>query len=180
MRISDWSSDVCSSDLLALLAATSFDGAIRRLRRNWKRLHKLVYPLTALGLLHFYMQSKVDVSEPVLLSGIFVGLLLHRLAPRMLRAAASIPAVLAVAVAAGLAAAALEFAWYATMIGIPAERVLLSNLNLSYQVRPMWIVMAICALPLHVMLAKHLATLLPCPAPRRRRAAKHPLPGRDH
>src|SRR3546814_2631921 len=90
------------------------------------------------------MQSKVDVSEPVLLSGIFVGLLLHRLAPRMLRAAASIPAVLAVAVAAGLAAAALGFAWYATMSGIPAERVLLSNLNFSYQVRPMWIVMAIC------------------------------------
>src|SRR3546814_3402038 len=49
----------------------------------------------------------------------------------MLRAAASIPAVLAVAVAAGLAAAALEFAWYATMSGIPAERVLLSNLNFS-------------------------------------------------
>src|SRR3546814_14972953 len=63
---------------LALLAATSFDGAIRRLRRNWKRLHKLVYPLTALGLLHFYMQSKVDVSEPVLLSGIFVGLQIGR------------------------------------------------------------------------------------------------------
>src|SRR3546814_16837724 len=92
----------------------------------------------------------------------------------MLRAAASIPAVLAVAVAAGLAAAALEFAWYATMSGIPAERVLLSNLNFSYQVRPMRIVMAICALTVPVMLAKPLAPLLPCPAPRRRRPPSHP------
>src|SRR3546814_13826887 len=122
MRISDWSSDVCSSDLLALLAATSFDGAIRRLRRNWKRLHKLVYPLTALGLLHFYMQSKVDVSEPVLLSGIFVVLLLHRLAPRMLRAAASIPADVGVAVSAGLPADPRALAWTAPISCILGRR----------------------------------------------------------
>src|SRR3546814_20372140 len=120
------------------------------------------------------MQSKVDVAEPVLLSGIFVGLLLHRLAPRMLRAAASIPAVLAVAVAAGLAAPSLEFAWYATMRGIPAARVLLSNLNSIYPARPMSLVMAICAIPVPVLLSKPLATLLPCPAPRRCQGAETP------
>src|SRR3546814_13294447 len=89
---------------IALLAATSFAGAIRRLRRNWKRLHKLVYPLTALELLHFSMQSKADVSEPALISGILVGLLMHRLAPRNPRPAASIPAGLAGAAAGGPAA----------------------------------------------------------------------------
>jgi len=51
---------------LAVLAATSFDAAMRRLKRNWKRLHRAVYFLTALGLLHFFMQSKSDVSEAVL------------------------------------------------------------------------------------------------------------------
>jgi len=135
---------------LALLAATSFDTAMRRLRRNWKRLHRIVYPLTALGLLHFFMQSKSDVSGAVLLSGIFVALMLHRLPRRTMTPGG----VLVVALAAGLAAAGLEFAWYATTSGIPAGRVLLSNLDFSYQVRPMWVVMAICALPLPFLLAR--------------------------
>lgn len=142
---------------LALLAATSFDAAMRRLRRNWKRLHRLAYPLAALGLLHFYMQSKSDVSAPVLLSGLFVALMLHRLTPRLTRRAASPAAVVAVAVAAGLAAAGFEYAWYAAASGLPAGRVLLSNLDFSYQVRPMWIVMALAALPAVVMLARRLA-----------------------
>ncbi|WP_340118901.1 ferric reductase-like transmembrane domain-containing protein [Pelagibius sp. 7325] len=137
---------------LAVLATTSFDAAMRRLRRNWKRLHRAVYVLTALGLLHFFMQSKSDVSQAVLLSGVFVGLMLHRLAvtPRT-------PAgMLAVAVLSGIAAAALEFAWYAAASGIPAGRVLLANLDFSYQVRPMWWVMAILALPLPAMLLRPL------------------------
>ncbi|GAB4371850.1 MAG: hypothetical protein Kow00114_33010 [Kiloniellaceae bacterium] len=150
---------------LALLAATSFDAAMRRLKRNWKRLHRAVYLLTALGLLHFYMQSKSDVSQAVLLSGIFVGLMLHRL-PAVPRNAAG---VLAVAIASGLAAAALEFAWYAAASGIPAGRVLLSNLDFAYQVRPMWWAMAILALPLSLLLARRLRA-----AERLRRLARAP------
>lgn len=141
---------------LALLAGTSFDAAMRRLRRNWKRLHRLAYPLTALGLLHFYMQSKSDVSDPVLLSGIFVALMLHRAWPRIAPGAVSIAGVLAVAAVSGLAAAILEYAWYATTSGIPAERVLLSNLDFSHHIRPMWIAMAICALPAALMLVRRL------------------------
>lgn len=135
---------------LAALAATSFDAAMRRLRRNWKRLHRLIYPLAALGLLHFYMQSKTDVSEAVLLSGLFVALLLHRLRP----VPATAGGVSVVAVTAGLAAAGLEFAWYAAASGVPAERVLLANLDFSYDVRPMWIVMILTALPLPLQLLR--------------------------
>ncbi|MGD1876184.1 MAG: sulfite oxidase heme-binding subunit YedZ [Kiloniellaceae bacterium] len=155
---------------LAALAATSFDAAIRRLRRNWKRLHRTVYLLAALGLLHFFLQSKSDVSQAVLLSGVFIGLMLHR-APTVSRTPAG---VLGVAVFSGVAAAALEFAWYAAGSGIPAERVLLSNLDFSYQVRPMWWVMAILAAPLPVMLARRsspwgqIARLMRGAVPRRR------------
>jgi sulfoxide reductase heme-binding subunit YedZ len=140
----------------ALLAATSFDAAIRRLRRNWKRLHRAVYPLTALGLLHFFMQSKSDVSEAVLLSGIFIALLLHRLpAPRRVPALRAVPLrIVLVAVAASLAAAALEYSWYATMTGLPAARILLSSLDFSYDIRPLWTVMAACAAPLAVLAAR--------------------------
>lgn len=145
---------------LAILAATSFDAAMRRLKRNWKRLHRAVYPLAALGLLHFYMQSKSDVSEPVLLSGIFVGLMLYRL-PVVQRAMAGqrTAVVLAVALLGGLGAAMLEFAWYAATSGVPAERVLLANLDFSFGPRPMWWSMAILLLPLPVLWARRLQPL---------------------
>jgi sulfoxide reductase heme-binding subunit YedZ len=38
--------------LLAPLAATSNQFAIRLLKRNWKKLHKLVYPISLLAILH--------------------------------------------------------------------------------------------------------------------------------
>ena len=44
---------------------------IRRLGApRWNRLHKIVYGIAALALLHFYLQSKADVFEPVLMSGL--------------------------------------------------------------------------------------------------------------
>ncbi|HEU5208300.1 MAG TPA: protein-methionine-sulfoxide reductase heme-binding subunit MsrQ [Longimicrobiales bacterium] len=51
--------------LLVPLAVTSTRGWIRRLGRNWGRLHMLVYPATALALLHFYwkLASKSDVRD---------------------------------------------------------------------------------------------------------------------
>ena len=135
---------------LAVLAATSFDAAIRRLGRNWKRLHWIVYPLTALGLAHFFLQSRSDVSEPVLLSAVFFGLLLHR-SRRLPRGMAG---VVAAALLAGLAVAGIEFAWYATMSGIPAGRVLAANLDFGFRIAPMWLALAICAGPLPAMLAR--------------------------
>lgn len=131
---------------LALLAATSFDKAIRRMGANWRRLHALVYPLTALGLLHYFMQSKLDVSEPALLSGLFCGLMLLRL--RRLRAWPPALALLLAALVAGLSAAGLEAAWHAGMTGVPWRRVLLASLDFSYEVRPPWIAAAIMAAPL--------------------------------
>lgn len=138
----------------AVLAATSFDGAMRRLKRNWKRLHAMVYPLAALGLVHFFLQTRLDVSEPVLLSGLFVGLMLHRV-PALLRLPSSV-AIIAIAVVSGLAAAGIEYAWYATMTGIPAERVLASNLDFGFGLRPMWQVMLAMAMPLPVRLVRTL------------------------
>lgn len=51
--------------LLVPLAITSTRGWIRRLGRNWQRLHLLIYPAAALALLHFYwkLASKSDVSD---------------------------------------------------------------------------------------------------------------------
>ncbi len=65
--------------ILLTLAATSTRGWIRRLRRNWLRLHRLVYLASCLGALHFFWNVKADTVEPLVFSLIIVLLLLMRL-----------------------------------------------------------------------------------------------------
>lgn len=61
--------------LLVPLALTSTQGAIRRLGRNWARLHKLVYAVGVLAVLHFWWLVKSDVREPALYAAILATLL---------------------------------------------------------------------------------------------------------
>ncbi|MHB1193779.1 MAG: protein-methionine-sulfoxide reductase heme-binding subunit MsrQ [Longimicrobiales bacterium] len=61
--------------LLLPLALTSTRGWIRRMGRNWSRLHSLVYVSTALGVVHFYWLVKSDVRLPLLLGAVFVALM---------------------------------------------------------------------------------------------------------
>jgi sulfoxide reductase heme-binding subunit YedZ len=69
--------------LLVPLAATSTSGMIKRLgARRWKRLHRLVYPAAALGVVHFFMMVKADVREPLIYASVLAVLLGWRLATR--------------------------------------------------------------------------------------------------
>lgn len=61
--------------LLLPLAITSTTGWIRRLGRNWARLHKLVYAIGVLAVLHFWWLVKSDIREPALYAGILAVLL---------------------------------------------------------------------------------------------------------
>jgi sulfoxide reductase heme-binding subunit YedZ len=56
--------------LLVPLAATSTTAAIRRLGRNWARLHRLVYAVGVLAVLHFWWLVKSDVREAALYAAI--------------------------------------------------------------------------------------------------------------
>jgi methionine sulfoxide reductase heme-binding subunit len=47
--------------LLVPLALTSFDYFIRRMGKNWKRLHWLVYPAAFLSVLHYALAQKGDL-----------------------------------------------------------------------------------------------------------------------
>jgi sulfoxide reductase heme-binding subunit YedZ len=66
--------------LLVPLALTSTKGSIRRLGRNWLRLHRLLYVTAALAVLHFYWKksAKSDIGEPLMFAGILAALLLFR------------------------------------------------------------------------------------------------------
>jgi sulfoxide reductase heme-binding subunit YedZ len=65
--------------LLIPLAVTSTNKMMRRLGRNWQKLHRLVYVIAALGLWHFYWQVKKDIREPLIYIGIFAVLMGFRL-----------------------------------------------------------------------------------------------------
>lgn len=66
--------------LMAPLALTSFKKAMRKLGRNWQRLHTLIYPLTMLGVLHFWWlaESKSRLAMPLLYSVLLAILLGER------------------------------------------------------------------------------------------------------
>jgi len=64
---------------LAVLTATSTDRMLRRLGRRWQTLHRLVYLICLLGLIHYSMQSKLEQWEPVIADGIFIWLMGYRL-----------------------------------------------------------------------------------------------------
>jgi sulfoxide reductase heme-binding subunit YedZ len=67
--------------MLIPLAATSTAASVRRLGFvRWKRLHRLAYFATALGVVHFVMRVKKDVREPLIYGAVLAALLLARVA----------------------------------------------------------------------------------------------------
>ena len=65
--------------LLVPLAITSTRGMMRRLGRNWQRLHRLVYVIALLAVLHFLWLVKADHREPLIYLSILAVLMLARM-----------------------------------------------------------------------------------------------------
>ena len=112
---------------LSVLGWTSTDGWQKRLGRRWKGLHRVVYALAAFALLHEFMQAKSRADNAVLMAGVFLFLMGWRLLPGFTRAKGWALALLAMA--AGLGAAVVEWAWYSASTTLPAARILAANLD---------------------------------------------------
>jgi methionine sulfoxide reductase heme-binding subunit len=126
---------------LLALAATSTDAVMRRMGRGWKRLHRSIYLIAALALLHYFIQSKANVSEPVVFAGLFVWLMLWRLVRQRWRRSLAIYPVLSVL--AAISAAWIEFAWYGLATRINPWRVLAASETLRFGLRPAhWVLIA--------------------------------------
>jgi len=67
--------------ILLTLAVTSTNGWKRRLKVNWKRLHKLAYAAGVLAVIHFIWLVKQGVVEPWLWAGGMALLLILRVKP---------------------------------------------------------------------------------------------------
>lgn len=68
--------------ILVALAVTSTKGWMKRLKRNWTRLHWLIYPTAMLVVLHFYWSAKAAAKwEPLLYAVVLAAILLVRVPP---------------------------------------------------------------------------------------------------
>jgi sulfoxide reductase heme-binding subunit YedZ len=68
--------------LLMPLALTSTQVMMRRLGRRWQQLHRLVYGIAILGVLHYLWLVKQDLGQPLIYGGVLALLLGARL-PRV-------------------------------------------------------------------------------------------------
>jgi sulfoxide reductase heme-binding subunit YedZ len=126
---------------LVVLGCTSTDRSQARMGPRWKKLHRWVYLLAAGAVFHAFLQSKARADSAVLVAGIYLWLMAWRQLPGRWRAHP--PALAALAVAAGLGAALVEYAWYALATKLPAGRILEANLGFDAGVRPaQWVVLA--------------------------------------
>ena len=65
--------------LLTPLALTSTKNMMKRLGHRWKSLHKLIYIIAPIGVLHFILLVKADLSEPIIYAFILIVLYLVRI-----------------------------------------------------------------------------------------------------
>ena len=134
---------------LAVLAATSTDGMARALGGlRWRRLHRLVYVIAVLALVHFFQQTKLDVTVPTLVTGLFIWLMGYRLIAWRWKRPGELPTWLLLALS--VAAAAVTFAGEAIGIAIAFNVSPLAVLQTAFDfdldnldmVRPGWYVLA--------------------------------------
>jgi sulfoxide reductase heme-binding subunit YedZ len=131
---------------LATLAATSTDAMVRRLgARRWQRLHRLVYVIALLAIVHYCMQSKLDLWEPTIMAGIYAWLMGYRLLVQLVGVRGKLPLawVGALSLAAPVLTALGEAVYFWLALGVDPVRVLSANWSLVAGWRPAAIVLAL-------------------------------------
>jgi methionine sulfoxide reductase heme-binding subunit len=127
---------------LIALASTSTDAAISRLGSGrWHALHRFVYAIAVLAVVHFFIQSKLNTYEPVLMAGFLIWLLAYRALYRRNGEVAPLHLLL-LAVGTAAVTAIGEAMLYLFTSGVDARRVLLAHFDIEMEVRPAWWVLA--------------------------------------
>jgi sulfoxide reductase heme-binding subunit YedZ len=126
---------------LCILAATSTDASIKRLgAQRWTKLHKVIFILTPLAVLHSFLQSKIDVTDATIIAAFAVLLIALRLLKRYGNAENPL-AVAGVALGVAAATALIEAGWFAVLTGVDPRLVLEADLDIT-MARPVWYALA--------------------------------------
>lgn len=65
--------------LLIPLVITSTNKMMLRLKQRWKLLHRLIYPISIMAVIHFFWMTRADFNQPILIAVILSLLLAYRL-----------------------------------------------------------------------------------------------------
>ena len=128
---------------LIALGVTSTDAAVRRLGGKWGTLHKLVYVIGVLAVVHFALQKKLDIYEPTLMAGFLAWLLAYRALYKW-RRTVGLAGLVALAIFATVFTMLFEALWYGALTGISPARVIALNFMFMFElsIRPAWWVLA--------------------------------------
>lgn len=129
---------------LAALAITSTDGMIKRMGgKRWRRLHQAIYVIALLALIHYFQQTKADLTVPVFVTGLFGWLIAYRiLAWWQDKTELSTLSLLALSVIVAALAFAGEAIGIAIEFGVSPLRVLATAFDFDAGIRPGWQVLA--------------------------------------
>ena|SRR5215813_9034657 len=128
----------------AALAATSTDGMVRRLGSlRWRRLHQAVYAIALLALIHYFQQTKADVTVPTFAASLFLWLIAYRLLGWW-QDASELPtlSLLVLAIAVSVTTFAGESVGIAIAFHVSPLRVLETIFDFDAGIRPGWLVLA--------------------------------------
>jgi methionine sulfoxide reductase heme-binding subunit len=125
---------------LAVLAATSTDGMVRRLGGlRWRRLHQAVYAIALLALVHYFQQTKADVTVPIFFASLFLWLIAYRVLAWWQQAGElSTLSLLGLSVAVCLITVIGEAIGIGVAFGVSPLRVLGVAFDFSAGIRPGW------------------------------------------
>ena len=125
---------------LAVLAATSTDAMVRRLGgMRWRRLHQLIYVIALLALIHYFQQTKADVSVPTFTAAIFAWLMAYRILGWWQgKAELSTRTLLAMTIAVAAGALIGEVLGIALVFNAPLSRILPQIWDFDAGIRPGW------------------------------------------
>lgn len=129
---------------LALLAATSTDDWQKKLgARRWQKLHRIIYGIGLLAVIHFCLQSKLNEWEPTVMAGIFIWLMGCRIAAQRY-GRGRLPFWMAggLSLASAFLTAIGEAVYFWIGMGAPFDLVLGANFSLETGLRPAWVVLA--------------------------------------
>jgi sulfoxide reductase heme-binding subunit YedZ len=129
---------------LAVLAVTSTDGMMRRLGgQRWRRLHQIIYAIALLALIHYFQQTKADVTVPTFAASLFGWLIGYRLLAWWLDTSElSSLSLLGLTVVVSALTFAGEAIGIALAFHVSPMRVLSVAFNINAGIRPGWEVLA--------------------------------------
>lgn len=155
---------------LAVLAVTSTDGMVKRIGGlRWRRLHQVIYLIALLALIHYFQQTKADLTVPVFVTGLFTWLMGYRVLAWWLdKNELSTLNLLVLSVVVAILTFVGEAVGIGITFGVSPLRVLETVFDIDAGIRPGWQVLAA---GLVVTAIDFVRARWPGRAPRVRRAA---------